>query len=76
MLGSKTNISKFKRIENMQVLFSEHSRIKLEINKMKGTSLMVHWLRICLPIQGTQVRALVREDPTCHGATKPMCHNY
>ena len=25
---------------------------------------------------GTQVRALVREDPTCHGATKPVRHNY
>ena len=27
-------------------------------------------------MQGTRVRALVREDPTCHRATKPMCHNY
>ena len=27
-------------------------------------------------MQGTQVRALVREDPTCHGATKPVRHNY
>ena len=27
-------------------------------------------------MQGTQVRALVREDPTCRGATKPMRHNY
>ena len=26
-------------------------------------------------MQGTRVRALVPEDPTCHGATKPMCHN-
>ena len=25
---------------------------------------------------GTRVRALVREDPTCHGATKPVHHNY
>ena len=25
---------------------------------------------------GTWVRALVREDPTCRRATKPMCHNY
>ena len=25
---------------------------------------------------GTRVRALVREDPTCCGATKPVCHNY
>ncbi|KAJ8791385.1 hypothetical protein J1605_004332 [Eschrichtius robustus] len=41
-----------------------------------GTSLVAQWLRIRLPMQGTWVRALVREDPTCLGATKPMCHNY
>ena len=39
-------------------------------------SLVAQWLRIRLPMQGTWVRALVREDPTCHGATKPMHHNY
>ena len=33
-------------------------------------------LRIHLPMQGTQVRALVREDPTCHRASKPVRHNY
>ena len=27
-------------------------------------------------MQGTWVRALVQEDPTCHGATKPARHNY
>ena len=27
-------------------------------------------------MQGTWVRALVREDPTCRGATKPIGHNY
>ena len=27
-------------------------------------------------MQGTRVRALVREEPTCHGATKPVHHNY
>ena len=27
-------------------------------------------------MQGTQVQALVREDPTCRGATKPMHHSY
>ena len=32
---------------------------------------MAQWLRICLPKQGTRVRALVREDPTCRRATKP-----
>ena len=25
---------------------------------------------------GDRVRALVREDPTCRGATKPASHNY
>ena len=41
-----------------------------------GASLVAQWLRIRLPVQGTQVQALVQEDPTCHGATKPVCHNY
>ncbi|KAJ8779787.1 hypothetical protein J1605_012274 [Eschrichtius robustus] len=27
-------------------------------------------------MQGTRVQALVREDPTCRGATKPVRHNY
>ena len=39
-------------------------------------SLVVQWLRIRLPMQGTRVRALVWEDPTCRGATKPVSHNY
>ena len=41
-----------------------------------GTSLVGLWLRIHLPMQGTRVQALVREDPTCCRATKPMHHNY
>ena len=41
-----------------------------------GASLVAQWLRIRLPIQGTRVRALVREGPTCRGATKPVRHNY
>ena len=34
-------------------------------------SLVAQWLRICLTMQGTRVRALVWEDSTCRGATKP-----
>ena len=51
---------------------------KLAIIKIKtsGTSLVAQWLRICLPMQGSWVRALVWEDPTCHRAAKPMSHNY
>ena len=44
--------------------------------KMPWASLVAPWLRLCLPMQGTRVRALIREDPTCHGATKPVHHNY
>ena len=40
------------------------------------TSLVAQWLTIHLSVQGTRVQALVREDLTCHGATKPVCHNY
>ena len=39
-------------------------------------SLVVQWLRICLPMQGTRVQALVWEDPTCRRATRPVSHNY
>ena len=27
-------------------------------------------------MQGTQVQALIQEDPICRGATKPMGHKY
>ena len=71
-------------IPGMQGFFSIHKLINVihHINKLKnknhmiGTSLVVQWLRIRLPRQRTWVRALVREDPTCRGAAKPMCHNY
>ena len=36
---------------------------------------MVQWLRIHLPMQGTWVWSLF-QDPTCPGASKPVCHNY
>ena len=39
-------------------------------------SLVAQWLRICLLMQGTRVRALVWEDPTCRGAAGPVSHNY
>ena len=45
-------------------------------SKEGGTSLVAQWLRIRLPMQGTWVRALIWEDPTCRGATKPVHHNY
>ena len=53
-----------------------------EVNPKPGlevtgrTSLVVEWIRIHLPMQGTQVRLLVREDFICCGATEPVCHNF
>ena len=46
-----------------------HSTILVESDtreKSEGASLVAQWLGIRLPMQGTWVRALVREDPTCH----------
>ena len=37
-------------------------------------SLVVQWLRVHLPVQGTRVRAPVWEDPTCRGAAGPVSH--
>ena len=44
-------------------------------NSCFRASLVAQWLRICLLMQGTRVRALVWEDPTCRGAAGPVSHN-
>ena len=38
---------------------------------LSRTSLVAQWLRICLPMQETWVRSLVREDYTCSGQLSP-----
>ena len=43
--------------------------------KHSRTSLVVQWLRIHLPVQGTWVPSLVQEDPTRWEATKLPCHS-
>ena len=35
-----------------------------------GTSPVVQWLRICLPVQGTWVQSLVQKEPTCRGSNQ------
>ena len=50
--------------------------LKMCVKKGRGwASPVVHWLRICLPMQGTWVWSLVWKDAMCHGATKPVHHN-
>ena len=56
--------------------WSSEQKMSYWIKPNYGVSLVVQWLRICLPMQGTQVRALVWEDLTCRGATKFVRHNY
>ena len=69
-------------LNNQQITEEIKEEIKkyLETNDNQNTtiwtSLVAQWLKIHLPMQGTQVRALVWEDATCRGATKPVCHNY
>ena len=50
--------------------FSKPVILKL-YRRENRTSLIVQWLRICRPMQGTQVQSLVREDATCRGPSKP-----
>ena len=44
--------------------------------KNLGASLVMQWLGIHLPMQGTRVHAPVREDPICRRAARPVSHNY
>ena len=39
-------------------------------------SLVAQWQRIHLPTQETWAWSLMQEDPTGHGATNPVSHNY
>ena len=43
---------------------------------LQRASLMVQRMRIHLPMQGTWIRSLVRENSTRRGAAKPVCHRY
>ena len=49
---------------------------RLHTKNRLGASLVAQWLGIRLPMQRTRVRAPVREDPTCRGATRPVSLNY
>ena len=81
-----TSQSKAEEVQDQQEQVQQQRQSSEEENKflLKNTfknitfraSLVAQWLRIHLTMQGTRVRALVQEDPTCHGATKPMRHNY
>ena len=54
------------------VILNIHEEVNQDTNC--GTSLVVQWLRIHLPMQRTRVQSLVWEVSTCHRAAKPVCH--
>ena len=58
---------KNRAIFNIQICYKSHPF---------RSSLVAQWLRIRLPMQGTQVQSLVQEDPTSRRTTKPVRHNY
>ena len=58
------------------IFFHTKVNLRKHLKLCPRTSLVVQWLRICLPMQGTQVQSLVWEDPSCRGATKPVGHSY
>ena len=75
MLSSRAlEISFMNGWEQLQSLLPPFS-LSRSYKSPASASLVAQWLRICLPMQGTRVRSLVWEDPTCRGATKLVHHN-
>ena len=67
-----------KMIQNLgNIMEKIQKKFNKDLEELKSrASLVAQWLRICLPMQGTRVRALDREDPTCRGATGPVSHTH
>lgn len=62
----------FKRNWNSK-MYVKKSRF---LNVNNWTSLVVHWLRTCLSIQGAQAQSFIWEYSTCQWVAKPSCQNY
>ena len=73
-ISGSSNVTKHQNLTT--VCQTVISNISVLLKNIFRASLVVQWLRISLPMQGTRVQALVWEDPTCRGATRPVSHNY
>ena len=73
----KTRTMKKTTLKHIIIKLLKNNDKEKHLKSSQGwASLVAQWLRICLLMQGTWVRALVWEDPTCRGATGPVSHNY
>ena len=59
----------------LRILENEEKGTKTDKRGQKESLGFHQGLRIRLAMQGTPVQSLVWEDPTCPGATKPVCPN-
>ena len=69
-------LAEVSRIAGILLKAAMERRAQILSRWVLGVSPVVEWLRICLPMPGTWVQALVWEDPTFLRATKPVSHNY
>ena len=85
MLDSETRIFRITASRWLSPMFPDYKAYfpftrKETLHFRKVARGLPWWLsgkeRICLPMQETGVPFLIQEDPTCWGATKPVCHNY
>lgn len=61
--GHKASLNKFKRIEIISSLFSEHNRMKVEINHMKrNEKKMIAWKLNIMSLKTKQLNYDVKEE--------------
>ena len=74
LMGSLQPVGQVRYFKAKDIRGSNTKPAKIK-NIFGRASLLVQWLSIHLPMQGTEVCSLVWEDPTCWGATRPSSHN-
>ena len=72
--GEIYNFEKVNKNKILPAIILQHIYIYIHLKTYSRASLMVQWLRICLPMQGTLVQSLVQEGSMCHGATNHGHH--
>ena len=78
-LSKVSPLGKLQLVNEEGIYNGVHCSIAYCSDKMKEnplspsrTSLVVQWLKVSLPMQGTQVQTLGEDDPTRHWATEPI----